>query len=85
VLGSWSAEGIKERSLFSGPGHLIDPTWSPDGRWLLVGWREADQWLFIDTRNPSRIVAIANIARQFDPGGEAAGAFPRISGWCCAP
>jgi hypothetical protein len=84
-LGRLSAEGIGERTLFAGPGQLTDPTWAPDGRWLLVGWREANQWLFIDTHNPSRVVAIANIARQFDPGGEGRGAFPRISGWCCAP
>lgn len=85
VLGRLSADGISERTLFAGPGQLTDPTWAPDGRWLLVGWREANQWLFIDTRNPSKVVAIANIARQFDPGGEGRGAFPRISGWCCAP
>ena len=85
VLGRLRDDRISESVLFSGPGHFTDPTWSPDGRWLLVGWREADQWLFIDTRNPSRVVAIANIARQFDPGGQGTGAFPRISGWCCAP
>jgi hypothetical protein len=85
VLGRLRADGIGERTLFSGPGQLIDPTWSPDGRWILVGWREADQWLFIDMRNPSRVVAIGNIARQFDPGGPGSGPFPRISGWCCSP
>jgi hypothetical protein len=85
VLVHMSPSGIHERVLFSGPGRLIDPTWSPNGRWLLVGWRDADQWLFIDTRNPSKVVAIANIARQFDPGGSGTGAFPRVSGWCCAP
>ena len=85
VLGRVSANGINERVLFSGPGRLVDPTWSPNGRWLLVGWRDANQWLFIDTRNPSKVVAIANIARQFDPGGSGTGAIPRVSGWCCAP
>jgi hypothetical protein len=85
VLGRLGAREIAERTLVSVPGHLTDPTWSPDGRWLLVGWREADQWLFIDTRNPSKVIAIANIDRQFDPGSTGTGAFPRISGWCCAP
>jgi WD40-like Beta Propeller Repeat len=85
VLGRLSPTRIDERVLFSGPGQLIDPTWSPNGRWLLVGWREADQWLFIDTRKPSKVVAVANIARQFDPGGSGTGAFPRVRGWCCAP
>ncbi len=85
VLGRLGDDRISESVVFSGPGQLTDPTWSPNGRWLLVGWREADQWLFIDTHKPSRVVAIANIARQFDPGGEGTAAFPRISGWCCAP
>jgi WD40 repeat protein len=84
-LGQFGRNGLNEHTILSIPGRLTDPTWSPDGRWLLVGWREADQWLFIDTGNPSKVVAIANIARQFDPGGEGTGAFPRISGWCCAP
>jgi WD40 repeat protein len=85
IVGHPQAGGIPERTLFSAPGQLTDPTWSPDGRWLLVGWPEADQWLFIDTKQPSKVVAIANISRQFDPGGEGPSAFPRISGWCCAP
>jgi WD40-like Beta Propeller Repeat len=85
VLGRSAAKEIPQHTLFSIPGHLVDPTWSPDGRWLLVGWREADQWLFIDTDNPSKVIAINNIDRQFDPGASATGEFPRISGWCCAP
>lgn len=85
IVGRPHTSGIRERILFSAPGQLTDPTWSPDGRWLLVGWREADQWLFINTHSPSKVVAIANIARQFDPGGNGTGEFPRISGWCCAP
>src|SRR5262245_4041190 len=85
LLGRVRAQQVAERSLVSVPGHLTDPTWSPDGRWLVVGWREANQWLFIETGNPSKVIAVANIARQFDPGGTGRGAFPRISGWCCAP
>jgi hypothetical protein len=85
LLGRLGAREIPERTLFSVPGHLMDPTWSPDGQWVLVGWREADQWLFIDTRDPSRVIAISNIDRQFDPGAANRSAFPRISGWCCAP
>jgi hypothetical protein len=77
---------IRERVLFTAPGRFTDLAWSPDGRWVLVAWEDADQWLFIDVRNPSRIRAVADISRQFDPGGEEpVAAFPRISGWCCAP
>src|SRR4051812_8503366 len=35
ILGRLGPNRIRERTLFSGPGHLTDPTWSPDGRWLL--------------------------------------------------
>src|SRR3954454_18762699 len=84
-LGQFGRNGLSERTILSIPGQLTDPTWSPDGRCLLVGWREANQWLFINTHHPSKVVAIANIARQFDPGGQGVGEFPRISGWCCAP
>jgi dipeptidyl aminopeptidase/acylaminoacyl peptidase len=71
----------RPRVLFSGPGRFTGPTWSPDGRWLLIGWREADQWLFIDPEGRRRPVAIDRISEQFDPGGNGGTAFPRVSGW----
>jgi len=67
--------------LFSARGELTGPSWSPDGRWLLVGWPEADQWLFIRTDRPGRVVAFDRISEQFDPGGSGEGRFPRIAGW----
>lgn len=67
--------------LFSAHGRLTGPTWSPDGRWLLVGWPAADQWLFIDVDRPRRVVPFDRIAAQFDPGGSGRGRFPRVSGW----
>jgi hypothetical protein len=66
------------KSLFSGTGTFGDLAWSPDGRWLLVTWPTANQWVFVRATGPRRIVAAAAIGRQF--GGE----FPQISGWCCA-
>jgi WD40-like Beta Propeller Repeat len=63
--------------LFSARGRLTGPTWSPDGRWLLVGWPAADQWLFIDTLHPRRVVAFDRISEQF--GSE--GGFPSVAGW----
>jgi hypothetical protein len=76
------------KALFSAPGRFTDPVWSPDGRWLLIGWREADQWLFIrsDPRSgrpgrPPRVVPIDTVSREFDPGGAGAGGFPLPSGW----
>jgi hypothetical protein len=67
--------------LFSARGVLTGPTWSPDGHWLLVGWPQADQWLFIRTSRPGRVIAINHISGQFDPGGSGDAGFPRVSGW----
>jgi hypothetical protein len=72
------------RTLFAGAGTFTDLSWSPDGRWLLVAWREADQWLFIRSDRVSRIDAAKGIRRSFDPGGDGPGSFPRLGGWCCA-
>jgi hypothetical protein len=71
------------RGLSSGPGRFTDVAWSPDADWLLLAWRDADQWLFIRPRD-GRVVAVDNISRQFDPGGTGAAPFPRLAGWCCA-
>jgi len=61
---------------FSGTGVLRQLAWSPDGRWLLVTWPTANQWVFVRT-NPRRIVGVSRITQQF---GRAA----TIQGWCCA-
>ncbi len=74
-------DGGDGRVLFSARGELTGPTWSPDGRWLLVGWPAADQWLFIPTKRSGKVVAIDSITEQFDPGGTGAESFPRVSGW----
>jgi hypothetical protein len=66
-------------------GRISDLTFSPDGRWLLAGWPEADQFLFLRLPGVGRIVAVDDVRREFDPGGPGIGEFPRISGWCCGP
>jgi hypothetical protein len=66
------------RRLFAGAGGFTDLAWSPDGRWLLVAWENADQWLFLRTSG-RRVLAVGSIAEQF--GG---GSFPHLGGWCCA-
>lgn len=75
----------RARSIFAGAGLFSDLTWSPDGRWLLVGWRSADQWLFIRSVGVRRIVAYSGMSRQFDPGARRARGFPRVAwdAWCC--
>ena len=65
------------KRVFTGTGDFTDLTWSPDGHTLLISWPAANQWVFVRVDPPRKIVADAQIARQF--GGE----FPRVSGWCC--
>jgi hypothetical protein len=72
------------RLVFSGSGRLRDPTWSPDGRVVLVGWAAADQWLFVPVGGDRRVVAVGSVTRDFDPATGARAPFPRIEGWCCA-
>ena len=65
------------RRLFTGAGQLGGLVWSPDGRWLLVDWPAADQWVFVRADGRG-IRAVSNIARQFRSAS-----FPRVEGWCC--
>ena len=69
----------RRRSALSGRGALEQPAWSADGRWLLVGWPSADQWVFVRA-DGKRIRAVSNVAEQFRSDS-----FPRIEGWCCSP
>jgi hypothetical protein len=73
------------RRVLSGAG-LRQLAWSPDGRWLLVSWPAADQWVFVRVAGMPRIAAVSRIARQFSARAARASAqdgFPRIEGWCC--
>ena len=75
-------ERLRARTLFTGPGPLGAPAWSPDGRTLLVPWPEADQWLFLRARAEGRLAAVANVASQFMPGASNP-PFPGAVEWCC--
>lgn len=66
------------RRVFAGTGRFGRVAWSPDGRWLLIGWPSADQWVFVRVRGPRRIVAVSKVSRQFDSVS-----FPTVAGWCC--
>jgi hypothetical protein len=68
---------MRPRQLFTGFGAFGDLAWSPDGRWLLLDWIGADQWLFIRTRGMPKIVAVSNIRAQFGPA-------PHVLDWCCS-
>jgi hypothetical protein len=63
------------RSIFEGPG-LGQLAWSPDGRWLLVTWPAANQWVFVRATGRPRISAVSRITQQFN-------SFPHLEGWCC--
>ena len=69
----------RPRRLFMGSGYFDGVAWSPDGRWLLMSWPTADQWVFLRVEGRRRIVAVAGIARQFG------GRFPQVVAWCCPP
>ena len=64
------------------PRSLVEaaPSLSPDGRWRVVGWADADQLVFTRVGRPRQIRAISNVSSQFRSRS-----FPTISGWCCAP
>lgn len=69
------------RSVLSGTG-IRQAAWAPDGRWLLISWPAADQWVFVHVAGAPRIAAVSRIAQQF-ASGQAARAFPTVEGWCC--
>jgi hypothetical protein len=61
--------------VFRGTGVFDQVTQSPDGRWLLVSWPTANQWVFVRL-HPRRIVGVARITQQF-------GRDAQVAGWCC--
>jgi dipeptidyl aminopeptidase/acylaminoacyl peptidase len=77
---SWNA-----RRAFGGAGTFTAARWSPDGHWLLLTWREANQWLFLRSAPANRLVAVSSIARAFEPDRTGPPTFPSAGGWCCAP
>lgn len=63
------------RIVFRGTGVFDNVVASPDGRWLLVSWPTANQWVFVRT-TPRKIVGVARITQQFGRGA-------RVVDWCC--
>lgn len=61
-----------------GQGRRTEPVRSADGRWLAVGWPEADQFVFVRTEGRRQIRAVSNVSAQFRSRS-----FPTIRGWCC--
>ena len=73
------------RFLHSAPGDFGSLAMSPNGNWLLVGWVNADQWLFLRL-TAAKVQAVSNISQQFGvstAGKPIAKAFPTSVSWCC--
>jgi hypothetical protein len=64
------------RRVFAGAGDFDRIAWSPDGQWLMLSWRSADQWLFIRSAAVRKVVPISGIEEAFGPEAVPAG-------WCC--
>ena len=45
-----------------GAGNFAAPVRSPDGRWLAVGWPEADQLVFVRVAGGRQIRAVSNVS-----------------------
>jgi hypothetical protein len=72
------ADRSRAQRVFSGRGTFSGLAWAPNGRWLLVAWPEADQWLFLRADGVGAVRGVARIAEQFEGG------FPMLGGWCCS-
>ncbi len=70
------------RRVLSGVG-LGQVAFSPNGRWLLITWPAADQWVFVRVVGTPRLAAVSRIAQHFSLKGRSL-QFPRLDGWCCA-
>jgi hypothetical protein len=80
VIEDLSVRHPAPRRVLPGPG-LRQVVWSPNGKWLLVSWPVANQWVFVRVAAAPRIQAVSRIAQQF---GSASGhGFPELDGWCC--
>lgn len=64
--------------IFEATGVLTAPLWSPDGRWVLVGWPLGDQWLAIPAAPGRRAGGLSGVSRTF-----AGRVFPTPRDWCC--
>ncbi|HKB20924.1 MAG TPA: hypothetical protein VKC65_07905 [Gaiellaceae bacterium] len=72
------------RFLYSAPGDFGTLAISQNGEWLLVGWINANQWLFLRLTS-AKVMAVSNISEQFGapPNAASEKAFPSSVSWCC--
>jgi len=72
------AANRQTRPVFTGRGRIADLAFAPDGDWLLLGWRGADQWVLLGAPYVTGVAALRDVSRRFGPR-------PRVRGWCCPP
>jgi len=70
------ADASAARRVFAGAGRFDRIAWSPDGRWIVLSWASADQWLFIRSAAVRKVIPVSGIADAFGPAAVPAG-------WCC--
>jgi hypothetical protein len=72
------------RFLYSAPGDFGTLAISPNGDWLLVGWINANQFLFLKLTS-AKVESVSNIVEQFGGSSKAplASSFPKSVSWCC--
>jgi hypothetical protein len=74
----------RPHTVFSGLGRYQGPLLSPDGSRIQLGWRDADQWIFVPTGRGANSIAVDDIPRKFATGGGPGRALPRVESWCCS-
>ena len=84
VLYQAEADPGEARFLYSAPGAFGSLAISPNGNWLLVGWVDANQWLFLRLTS-AKVESVSNIVEQFGGKSSAplASSFPKSVSWCC--
>jgi hypothetical protein len=84
VLYQAEADPGEARFLYSAPGDFGTLAISPNGNWLLVGWVNANQWLFLRLTS-AKVESVSNIVQQFGGSSSAplTSSFPKSVSWCC--
>jgi hypothetical protein len=72
-----SAYILGGRPLTNVTGVVRELEWAPNGRWLIITWQSADQWI-LARASGRNFRAVANVSEQFRSRS-----FPRVEGWCC--
>lgn len=75
---------IRRSSVFSASGPIAGAAFSPDGRWLGLGWPGGDSWIFLRPVQSAKLLrrteAVPAVSGFLD-AGPGAGGFPRILAW----